>query len=99
MVQRAMSAGGNQAPSAGAPRREDALSGDVARSRRVIVLNGLFFPTAQRMLGAGLLLTWLVTRLSAAALWVGLIIPVQQGLGVLVQPLLARWVTTSPRRS
>src|SRR6266542_3019172 len=65
----------------------------------VVVLNGLFFPTAQRILGPGLLLTWFVTQLTPAALWVGLIVPVQQGLALLAQPFVAEWLTGKPRRS
>ena len=38
----------------------------------VFVLNGLFFPTAQRVLGPGLLLTWFVSTLTPSAFVIGL---------------------------
>ena len=69
------------------------------KSKASVVLNGLFFPTAQRILGPGLLLTWFATQLAPAALWVGLIVPTQQGLALLAQPLVAEWLNAKPGRS
>src|SRR6266536_872123 len=62
-----------------------------------IVLNGLFFPTAGRILSTGLLLTWFVSDLTPSAFWVGLLVPVQQGLALVPQPIFAEWIAAKPR--
>jgi MFS family permease len=64
-----------------------------------IALNGLCFPAAGRILGAGLLLTWFVSDLTPSAFWVGLIIPIQYGLALIAQPMIAQWVTTKRWRA
>jgi len=64
-----------------------------------IALNGLCFPTAGRILGAGLLLTWFVSDLTPSAFWVGLIIPIQYGLALIAQPLVAQYLTTKSYRA
>lgn len=64
-----------------------------------IALNGLCFPTAGRILGAGLLLTWFVSDLTPSAIWVGLIIPIQYGLALIAQPIVAEWLTTKRLRA
>ena len=64
-----------------------------------IALNGLCFPTAGRILGAGLLLTWFVSDLTPSAFWVGLIIPIQYGLALMAQPVVAQYLTTKSRRA
>lgn len=64
-----------------------------------IALNGLFFPTAGRILGAGLLLTWFVSDLSASAVLVAVIVPIQYGLALIAQPYIAQWVSTKPYRA
>lgn len=69
----------------------------VPASFAAVVLNGLFYPTAARVLSPGLLLTWFVSDLTSSALWVALIIPVQQGLALLPEPFYAEWLSTKPR--
>jgi hypothetical protein len=64
-----------------------------------IALNGLFFPTAGRILGAGLLLTWFVSDLSQSAVLVAVIVPVQYGLALIGQPYIAQWVSRKPYRA
>lgn len=64
-----------------------------------IALNGLCFPTAGRILGAGLLLTWFISDLTSSAFWVGLVVPIQYGLALVAQPLVAEWLTSKPRRA
>jgi MFS family permease len=64
-----------------------------------IALNGLCFPVAGRVLGAGLLLTWFVSDLSDSAFLVGLVVPIQYGLALVAQPLVAEWLTAKPRRA
>jgi MFS family permease len=64
-----------------------------------IALNGLFFPTAGRILGAGLLLTWFVSDLTPSATLVSTIIPIQYGLALIAQPLIAQWVSTREYRA
>ena len=64
-----------------------------------IALNGLCFPVAGRILGAGLLLTWFVSDLSDSAFLVGLVVPIQYGLALVAQPLVAQWLTAKPRRA
>jgi MFS family permease len=85
---------------------ETELEGAGERVRRslpanfaIIALNGLCFPTAGRILGAGLLLTWFVSDLSDSAFLVGLIVPIQYGLALVAQPLVAEWLTAKPRRA
>jgi MFS family permease len=63
-----------------------------------IVLNGLFFPTAGKILGAGLLLTWFVSDLTHSAFVVGLLVPIQYGIALLAQPWIAQWMSGQPRR-
>jgi MFS family permease len=63
-----------------------------------ISTNGFFFPTAGRIVAAGLLLTWFVSELSDSAFWVGLIIPIQYGLSLIAQPVFAQWLSTKPQR-
>ena len=69
----------------------------VPASFGAIVLNGLFYPTAARVLSPGLLLAWFVSDITSSALWVALIIPVQQGLALLPEPFYAEWLSTKPR--
>jgi MFS family permease len=64
-----------------------------------IALNGLCFPTAGRILGAGLVLTWFVSDLTPSAFWVGLIIPIQYGFALIAQPLVAQYLTTKSYRA
>jgi len=64
-----------------------------------IVLNGLFFPTAGKILGAGLLLTWFLDELKASAFVIGLVIPIQYGAALLAQPWIGQWLSTKPRRA
>jgi hypothetical protein len=64
-----------------------------------IVLNGLFFPTAGKILGAGLLLTWFLNELTPSAAVVGLLIPIQYGAALLAQPWIAQWMSKRPRRA
>ena len=64
-----------------------------------IALNGLFFPTAGRILGAGLLLTWFVSDLSSSAVLVAVIVPIQYGLALIAQPYIAQLVSTRPYRA
>src|SRR5919202_3119968 len=64
-----------------------------------IALNGLCFPTAGRILGAGLLLTWFISDLTTSAFWVGLVVPIQYGLALVAQPVVAEWLTGKPRRA
>ena len=64
-----------------------------------IALNGLCFPTAGRILGAGLLLTWFISDLTTSAFWVGLVVPIQYGLALVAQPFVAEWLTGKPRRA
>jgi MFS family permease len=63
-----------------------------------IAVNGLFFPTAGHIVAAGLLLTWFVSELTESAFWVGLIIPIQYGLSLIAQPLVADWFSGRSRR-
>jgi MFS family permease len=59
-----------------------------------IVLNGLFFPTAGKILGAGLLLTWFLDELSASAFLIALVVPIQYGAALLAQPWIGQWLST-----
>src|SRR5947209_2214918 len=84
----------------------DDLKGVSAQVRRgvpsnfaAIALNGLCFPTAGRILGAGLLLTWFISDLTTSAFWVGLVVPIQYGLALVAQPFVAEWLTGKPRRA
>ena len=65
----------------------------------IVVLNGLCFPTAGRILAAGLLLAWFISDLSDSAFLVGLIVPIQYGLALIAQPLVAEWLMARPRRA
>lgn len=62
-----------------------------------IVLNGLFFPTAGKILGAGLLLTWFLSELTRSAFVIGLLVPIQYGVALLAQPWIAQWLSGKPR--
>ncbi|HEX6044107.1 MAG TPA: hypothetical protein VFZ22_06430 [Pyrinomonadaceae bacterium] len=63
-----------------------------------VAINGLFFPTAGRILGAGLLLTWFVSDLTPSATLVATIIPIQDGLALIAQPLFAEWLSVRRQR-
>jgi MFS family permease len=85
---------------------EDELTGEDPRLREslpssfaAIALNGLFFPTAGRILGAGLLLTWFVSDLSPSAVLVAVIVPIQYGLALIGQPYIAQLVSGQPYRA
>jgi hypothetical protein len=65
---------------------------------QALALNGLFFPTAGKILAAGLLLTWFVSELTEVAFWVGLIVPIQYGFALLAQPLIGAWLAGRRRR-
>jgi MFS family permease len=71
---------------------------DLAANFAAIVLNGLFFPTAGKILGAGLVLTWFVSDLTRSAFVAGLLIPIQYGAALLAQPWIAQWMSRRPRR-
>jgi MFS transporter len=62
-----------------------------------IVLNGLFFPTAGKILGAGLLLAWFLDELKSPLFLIGLLVPIQYGLALLAQPWIGRWLSAKPR--
>ena len=62
-----------------------------------IVLNGLFFPTAGKILGAGLLLAWFLDELKSPLFLIGLLIPIQYGLALLAQPWIGQWLSGKPR--
>lgn len=85
---------------------KDDLEGTTEQVRRslpgnfaAIALNGLFFPTAGRILGAGLLLTWFVSDLTQSATLVATIIPIQYGLALLAQPIFAEWLSVKHKRA
>jgi len=85
---------------------KDDLEGTTEQVRRslpanfaAIALNGLFFPTAGRILGAGLLLTWFVSDLTQSATLVATIIPIQYGLALLAQPFFAEWLSVKHNRA
>ncbi len=59
-----------------------------------IVINGFFFPTAGKILGAGLLLTWFVGELTDSAFFAGLLIPIQYGIALLAQPWIGQWLSS-----
>ena len=63
-----------------------------------IVLNGLFFPTAGKILGAGLLLAWFMDELRASTFLIGLVVPIQYGVGLLAQPWIGQWMSGKPWR-
>src|SRR5690606_30613599 len=63
-----------------------------------IATNGFFFPTAGRIVAAGLLLTWFVSELTPSAFWVSIIIPIQYGLALIAQPWIAEWLSGKRRR-
>lgn len=66
-----------------------------ASTRNIVAIaaNGIFFPAAGKILGAGLLLTWFVTELSSSLLIVGAIVPIQYGLALIFQPIFAQWLS------
>lgn len=79
---------------------ESDLEGEDEQARRglpanfaAIAINGFCFPTAGRILGAGLLLTWFVSDLTPSATLVGIIVPIQYGLALIAQPLFAEWLS------
>jgi hypothetical protein len=72
-----------------------ALQGNFA----AIVLNGLFFPTAGKILGAGLLLTWFLNELTPSAMAVASLVPIQYGAALLAQPWIGQWMSTRPKRA
>jgi MFS family permease len=74
------------------------LGDDLTANFAAIVVNGLFFPTAGKILGAGLVLTWFVSDLTRSAFVVGLLIPIQYGVALLAQPWIAQWISRRPRR-
>jgi len=87
------------------PSKSD-LEGSSEQMRRslpanfaAIALNGLFFPTAGRILGAGLLLTWFVSDLTGSATLVAAIIPIQYGLALIAQPIFAEWLSVKQERA
>src|SRR5437762_4144476 len=82
------------------------IAGESERVRRAlpenfgaIAINGFFFPPAGRIVAAGLLLTWFLSDLNASAFLIGLIIPIQYGLALLGQPIIAQWLSTKSRRA
>lgn len=72
--------------------RADA-KGNLQADFGAIVVNGLFFPTAGKILGAGLLLAWFVGELTPSAFIASLIIPLQYGFALLGQPWIAQWMS------
>lgn len=64
-----------------------------------VAANGFFFPTAGKVVAAGLLLTWFVSELTPSAFWVGIIVPIQYGLANLTEPVAANWLATKQRRA
>lgn len=58
-----------------------------------IVLNGLSFSTAGKILGAGLLLAWFLDELKSPLLLIGLLVPIQYGLALLAQPWIGQWLS------
>jgi hypothetical protein len=84
---------------------EDAETSKLSKSERdalavnfsAVVLNGLFFPTAGKILGAGLLLTWFLMELTPSAFVVALLIPIQYGIALLAQPWIAQWFSSKQR--
>lgn len=64
-----------------------------------IVLNGLFFPTAGKILGAGLLLTWFLNELTSSAIAVASLVPIQYGAALLAQPWIGQWMSGRPKRA
>lgn len=72
-----------------------APSGQIATSRRnavAIAANGLFFPAAGKVLGAGLLLTWFASELTSSKTILSAIVPIQYGLSLVFQPWFAQWL-------
>jgi hypothetical protein len=62
-----------------------------------IVLNGLFFPGAGRVLEAGRLLAW--SDISDRAWLVGTTVPIQYGVALVAQPWVGEYLATTRRRS
>jgi len=79
-----------------APARENREV--VRRNFAAIVINGLFFPTAGKILGAGLLLTWFLSEFTMSAFVVGLLVPIQYGVALLAQPWIGQWMSTRSGR-
>lgn len=77
-----------------APEVRDTLPVNFA----AIAANGFSFPTAGKVVAAGLLLTWFVSELTPSAFWVGLIVPIQYGLSTLVEPIAANWLSARKQR-
>jgi MFS family permease len=63
-----------------------------------IVLNGLFFPTAGKILGSGLLLAWFLDEMGASTFVIGLLVPIQYGIALLAQPWIGQWMSGKARR-
>jgi MFS family permease len=76
-------------------RATDVLEANFA----AIVLNGLFFPTAGKILGAGLLLTWFLNELTTSAIAIASLIPIQYGAALLAQPWIGQWMSSRPKRA
>jgi hypothetical protein len=85
-------------PLIGSRHRAEVGDENRAANFAAIVLNGLFFPTAGKILGAGLLLTWFVSELTRSAFVVGLLVPIQYGVALLAQPWIAQWMSGRPQR-
>lgn len=89
-------------PFKGSPADVEGASDELRRALpanfAAVALNGLFFPTAGRVLGAGLLLTWFLSELNTSAFVVVLVVPIQYGLSLLAQPFVGAWLATRPRR-
>ena len=83
---------------AGLKRRADAIP-VLQANFAAIVLNGLFFPPAGKILGAGLLLTWFVNELTSSATAVASLIPIQYGAALLAQPWIGQWMSRRPERA
>lgn len=79
--------------------RKEHAPADVRRNALAIALNGLFFPPAGGIVSAGLVLTWFVSDLTAAAWVAGLIVPVQYGFSLIAQPFFADWIGSRPSRA
>jgi MFS family permease len=86
------------APAATDRKRSRPETEELRANFAAIVLNGLFFPTAGKILGAGLVLTWFVSDLTRSAFVVGLLVPIQYGVALLAQPWIAQWLSGRPKR-
>jgi MFS family permease len=84
---------------AAAPDRDRGAKEALQANFAAIVLNGLFFPTAGKILGAGLLLTWFLDELTSSALAVAALVPIQYGAALLAQPWIGQWMSRRPKRA